>query len=167
MTVHVPFQPLPADQTDVRYLHGPDSSRRSGVPTGQTTSFSWDDSRTYPGTSRTVWVHVPAGHDPAEPAELMVFQDGWWCLDPDGEVRAGVVLDNLVHHGDIPPTIGVFVDPGTTTEPQKSEWPKQRNLEYDAFDGRYASFLLDEILPQVTSRCSVSADPDRWGICGG
>jgi enterochelin esterase family protein len=39
-------------------------------------------------------------------------------------------------------------------------------VEYDAFDERYVSFLLDEILPQVTSHWSVTDDRDRWGICG-
>ncbi|MGA5142925.1 hypothetical protein [Streptomyces azureus] len=43
---------------------------------------------------------------------MMVFQDGWWYLDPAAEVRGAIVLDNLIHRGDIPVTIGVFVDPG-------------------------------------------------------
>ncbi|MFV2087624.1 alpha/beta hydrolase-fold protein [Micromonospora sp. LOL_021] len=44
---------------------------------------------------------------------------------------------------------------------------KQRNVEYDAFDDRYATFLLTEIIPQVTGRFSITDDPDQWGICGG
>ncbi len=31
---------------------------------------------------------------------------------PPGEVRGAVVLDNLIHRGDLPVTIGVLVDPG-------------------------------------------------------
>ena len=42
----------------------------------------------------------------------MVVQDGWMYLDPEGEIRAGVVFDNLIHRGEMPVTIGVFVDPG-------------------------------------------------------
>lgn len=45
-------------------------------------------------------MHGPAtSHAPAVPAAVVVFQDGWWYLDPDGEVRGGIVLDNLVHSG--------------------------------------------------------------------
>ena len=105
MSVEVPYRPLPVDQSDVRYLHGPDSVRRPGVPAGETSGFEWNSSAIYPGTSRKVWVHVPAGCDPASPASLLVFQDGWWYLDPEAEIRAGIVLDNLVHRGEIPVTM--------------------------------------------------------------
>lgn len=161
---HVPYRRLPIDLTDVGYEHGPDSTRRDGVPPGETISFEWRDSAIYPGTSRTVWIHVPAGHDPNGPAALTVFQDGWWYLDPDGDLRGGIVLDNLVHGGEIPNMIGVFVDPGIF---EGAAEPKNRNAEYDAFDDRYLRFLLEEILPEVTRRHSISDDPEHWAICGG
>ncbi|NYH92799.1 alpha/beta hydrolase-fold protein [Actinopolymorpha rutila] len=164
MTAEVPYQPLPVDQSDVRYVHGPDSTVRPDVPAGETIEFEWNDSTAYPGTSRKFWVHVPAEYDRSEPASLMVFQDGQWYLDPDGEVRGGIVLDNLIHRGDIPVTIGVFVDPGVFIGAAN---PKNRNAEYDAFDDRYVNFLLTEIIPQVTDRYSIADEPDRWGICGG
>ncbi|WP_043647899.1 esterase family protein [Terracoccus sp. 273MFTsu3.1] len=167
MATRVPYRPLPIDQTDVVYEYGPDSERRAGVPAGETVELRIEESATYPGTSRRVWVHVPTGHDPAEPANLMVFNDGWWYLDPDGDVRGGIVLDNLVHAGDIPVTIGVFVDPGVFVDRDDPDERKNRNTEYDAFDDRYVTFLLDEVLPLVTARWAVSGDPDRWGICGG
>jgi enterochelin esterase family protein len=88
----------------------------------------------------------------------MVFQDGRMYLDPEGEIRAGVVFDNLIHRGEMPVTIGVFVDPGE---------PENRNAEYDAFSDDYAIFLLTEILPTVQERYAVSDDPDRWAVCGG
>src|SRR5207248_471660 len=75
-----------------------------------------------------------------------------------GEIRASVVLDNLIHRGEIPVTIGVFVDPGE---------PGSRNAEYDAFDDAYATFLLTEILPNVQSRHRITDDPDWWAIAGG
>lgn len=40
-------------------------------------------------------------------------------------------------------------------------------MEYDAFDNRYVDFLLNEIIPKVTARYSISNDPHQWGICGG
>lgn len=167
MTTEVPFSPLPIDQSDVRYLHGPDSTPHEGVPNGSITTLQWNDSTFYPGTSREVLVYVPAQYDPTEPASLLVFQDGQFYLDPDGEVRAGIVLDNLIHAGDIPVTIGVFVDPGVFDDVDDPDARRNRNAEYDGFDDTYARFLLEEIIPQVTERWAVSDDPERWGICGG
>lgn len=167
VTADVPFVALPIDQSDVRYGYGPDSAVQPDVPAGETVEFDWSDSAAYPGTSRKFWVHVPAQYDPATPAALMVFQDGDWYLDPGGEIRGGIVLDNLIEGGDMPVTIGVFVDPGVFADVDDPRARKNRNVEYDAFDTRYVDFLLDEILPQVAERYLITKDPDRWGICGG
>lgn len=167
MTTLVPYRPLPIDQSDVRYEHGPDSVRQPGVHVGQTVELTLTNSVVYPGTSHRVWVHLPAGYDAATPTALIVFQDGWWYIDPDGEVRGGVVLDNLVHAGDLPVTVGVFVEPGVFEGVDDPDERKNRNAEYDAFDDRYVSFLLDEVLPQVRQLWSISDDPDDWAICGG
>ena len=43
---------------------------------------------------------------------------------------------------------------------------RQRNAEYDAFDDRYARFLLEEIIPEVRRHWSITDDHDLWGICG-
>ncbi|MFV2017421.1 alpha/beta hydrolase [Micromonospora sp. LOL_023] len=168
-TVRVPFRHLPVDQSEVRYLHGPDSLRLPGVPVGRTIEFDWADSAIYPGTARKFWVHLPARYDPSRPAALLVFQDGWWNLDPAGEVRAALVLDNLIHEGDLPPMIGLFVDPGSMPDGAGAGDGldrRQRNVEYDAFDDRYATFLLSEIIPQVRERFPITDNPDQWGICG-
>ncbi|WP_298457298.1 esterase family protein [uncultured Cellulomonas sp.] len=164
MPTPVPYRALPHELADVRYAHGPDSVRHPDVPAGETVELQLDASRVYPGTSRKVWIHVPAGYAPARPAGLVVFNDGGWYLDPDGEVRGALVLDNLVHRGDIPPTIGLFVDPG---ELVGAAQPKHRNVEYDAFDDRYVTYLLTEVVPRVTERYAVTDDPQRWVICGG
>jgi hypothetical protein len=73
-------------------------------------------------------------------------------------MRVPIVLDNLIHRGEMPITIGVFVDPGE---------PYNRNAEYDAFDDAYATFLLTEILPNVAEPYRIADDPDQWAICGG
>lgn len=160
----IPYQRLPADRADVTYLFGPDSFVQADVEAGRTTEFEWNESSVYPGTHRKFWVHVPASYDPAQPAHLAVFQDGWLYLDPDGPIRGSIVLDNLVGHAEIPVTIGVFVDPGVYPGDGGS---RNRNAEYDAFDDRYATFLLQEILPEVASRWLLSNDPDDRLICGG
>ena len=69
-------------------------------------------------TDHRYWVHVPAQYTESEAAALMVFQDGWLYLDPEGEIRAGVVFDDLIEPGEMPVTIGVFVDPCAGQEPR-------------------------------------------------
>lgn len=163
----VAYRPLPIDQSDVRYDYGPDSTRRADIAAGATFELELPASTTFPGTSRRVWVHVPAGHDATAPARVVVFQDGWWYLDPEGQVRAGIVLDNLVGSGELPATIGVFVDPGVFADVDDPDERKNRNVEYDAFDDRYVSFLLEEVLPLVEDRWALSPDPVDRAICGG
>ena len=142
----------------VRYPYGPDSTRRPGVPEGTTIDFDWTSSAVFPGTSRSVRVYLPAAHDASEPAALMLFQDGSLYLDPNLDMRAGIVLDNLAHGGDIPPVVGVFVD---------AAGPDHRNAEYDPADDRYAEFLLSEIVPRVREEVRITDDPDLWAVCGG
>ncbi|NHN57190.1 esterase family protein [Calidifontibacter sp. DB0510] len=166
MTLRVPFAPLPIDQSDVDYDLGPDSFVRPGVPAGRTVEFTIDDPAAYPGTTRTVWVHLPA-QPGSKPLSCMVFQDGWWYLDPDASVRGAIVLDNLIHDGAIPPMVGVFVDPGVFPDRSDPTARKNRNAEYDAADSRYADFLVDEVLPRVSEFAKLSGDPRRRGLCGG
>lgn len=161
----LPYVALPISQDDITYAHGPDSIRRAGVPEGALEELVIEDCVAYPGTRRRVWIHTPAGLTPDEEASVMFFTDGWWNLDPESEVRGAVVLDNLAAAGDIPPLIGVFVDPGVFDD--ESGPRKNRNAEYDAFDSRHADFLVDEILPLVEARQRVSRAASSRGICGG
>src|SRR5919201_3254369 len=154
-----PYVRQPTDfSTPVRYAHGPDSFRQPEVPEGTILEHEWNASTVFPRTERRYWVYVPAQYTASEPASLMVFQDGRLYLDPEDEMRAGIVFDNLIHRGEMPVTIGVFVDPGE---------PDNRNAEYDTFSDAYATFLLTEILPNVRDRYLVTDDPDRWAIAGG
>jgi enterochelin esterase family protein len=139
-----------------RYRHGPDSFRRPGVARGTLHERRWSESRVFPGTNRRYWVYVPALYDERAPAALMVFQDAEWYLDLDREVRAPVVLDNLIHDRAMPVTIVVFVEPS-----------EHRNAEYDAFGDEYARFLLEEIIPAVRADYSVTDAPEDWAIAGG
>ncbi|RNI23186.1 alpha/beta hydrolase [Flexivirga caeni] len=166
MTVRIPYFPLPIDQSDVTYEHGPYSVRHDDVQPGITSEFVLNDSEIYPGTERTVWVHRPADSS-AAPLPVMIFQDGWWYLDPADGVRGAIVLDNLIHAGAIPPMIGVFVDPGVFPDIDDPRRRKNRNAEYDVFDGRYATFLLDEVLPRVHEIAPTIDNPTGRGLCGG
>ena len=68
MATDIPFSHLPIDQSDVRYVHGPDSAAQDGVPLGRVTELEWNQSAVFPGTTRRFWVYEPAQYDPANPA---------------------------------------------------------------------------------------------------
>ncbi|HLT66764.1 MAG TPA: alpha/beta hydrolase-fold protein [Microbacterium sp.] len=157
----IAYQALPPAVDGITYAYGPDSHPHPDVPRGTITEVVLGDSARYPGTSRRVWIHAPSSLDPTIGAPVMVFNDGWWYLDPDASVKAGIVLDNLTHQGTIPPMVSVFVDPGLLAP------PKNRNREYDAFDDVYAGFLSEEVLRLVAEHWRLTEDPRLRGICGG
>src|SRR6266852_9359125 len=93
------------------YPYGPDSQRREGEPQGKVTQHTWT-SKIFPGTVRDYWVYVPAQYKSDKPACVMVFQDGGGFVKEDGHSRAPIVFDNLIHRGEMPVTIGIFINPG-------------------------------------------------------
>ena len=151
----IPYVRLPIE-LPARYAHGPDSFVQPGVPRGVLHEHAWNESRVFPGTQRRYWVYVPAQYAPSEPASLMVFQDAKRYTDMNYEVRAPTVLDNLIHRGEMPVTIVVFV-----------EASDNRNAEYDAFSDAYATFLVEEIAPAVRAEYAISDDPNQWAVAGG
>ena len=148
------------------YPHGPDSRPQPGVPTGTVTRHQWQ-SQIYRGTTRDYWVYVPARYDGSQPAAVMVFQDGAGALKPDGALRAPIVFDNLIHRGEMPVTIGIFVNPGSFP-PIDPRLPgrSNRSVEYDTLSPRYARFLIEEILPAVGRTVRLTDDPERRAIQG-
>ncbi len=154
-----------------QYPYGPESLGHSDIPRGELTTHVWNDSKVFPGTIRKYYVYVPAQYDSARPAALMVFQDGHTYIKEDGDFRVPVVFDNLIDKGDMPVTIGVFVDPGHKNDelPPEPGWrprPENRSYEYDTLSGDYAEFLLTEILPEVRKQYNITDDPDGHAICG-
>jgi gluconolactonase len=149
-----------------QYPLGPDSQRQPGVPQGKVTQHRWT-SKIYPGTERNYWVYVPRQYDGSAPAAVMVFQDGSGYVREDGRWRVPVVFDNLIHRGQMPVTIGIFIDPGVLPAPhENAEARYNRSFEYDALGDRYARFLLEEILPEVGKTYKLTDDPNMRAIAG-
>jgi enterochelin esterase-like enzyme len=149
------------------YKPGPDSERQSGVPQGQLTKHTFTNSTVYPGTTRDYLVYVPKQYDPAQPACLMVFQDGQSYARSNGDFRATIVFDNLIHKKEMPVTIGVFVNPGEVRPSESGQTSRSnRSFEYDSLGDAYARFLIDELLPEVARDYRISTDPERRAICG-
>ena len=102
----------------------------------------------------------------------MVFQDGHAYISESGHFRVPTVFDNLIHSGDMPITIGVFIDPGRWSPlPPEPGWrprPENRSVEYDTLNDTYSRFLLTEILPQIEKSYTISRNPEQrasGGIC--
>ena len=156
------------DNAEGEYKLGPDSRVQPGVPQGTVNQYRWDNSVIYPGSERDFWIYVPAQYDPGVPAALMVFQDGGMIFLDEQRMHTTTVLDNLIHRGDIPVIIAVFVNPGEHPgEPVPSQIAYQtRQLEYDTQSDRYARLLLEEILPTVKEKYNITDNPDQCAIAG-
>jgi enterochelin esterase-like enzyme len=151
----------------ITYEYGPDSQRQPGVPQGDVSQFH-HVSTVFPETQRDYWVYVPKQYDPATPAAVMVFQDGGTYVSEDGWFRTPIVFDNLIHRGEMPITIGIFINPGHVGDPPPAMTYRSsnRSFEYDSLSDRYARFLLSEILPVVGERWNLTDDPEQRAICG-
>jgi enterochelin esterase family protein len=142
-------------QLEVYETH-PDSREQAGVPRGTLKQMPPWESRIFSGTRRDWWVYVPAQYKPDAPAAVMVFQDGASYRE-----YVPTVFDNLIAKGDMPPTVGIFIQPGLF-EGGKSN----RSFEYDTLSDQYARFLLEEILPEVEKTVKLRKDPASRAIAG-
>jgi enterochelin esterase family protein len=151
------------------YEYTADSQRQKSVPEGRLEKFAWKQSRIFPDTVRDVTVYIPQQYEPGSEACLMIWQDGSRHVDPAGPMRAGIVMDNLIHKKEMPVTIGVFVDPGRKAVQKQGEKAGNRSVEYDSLGDSYVRFLLEEILPEVQRRQGVKfrQQPEAWAIAGG
>ncbi|MBC8002768.1 MAG: esterase family protein [Opitutaceae bacterium] len=157
------------------YVPGPDSKPQEGVPKGVVTKYSWTDSKIFPGTVRDYWVYVPAQYTTDKPACIFVCQDNVMYSAP-------TVFDNLIHKKEMPVTIGIFIQPGMFPTPAsatpgiddpaqkkakgKAGGRSNRSVEYDSLGDKYARFLLEEILPEVSKQYNLTKDPEGRCIAG-
>ena len=141
----------------------PEAPESELAPRGEVTKGSLSNSSIHNGSSHDYWVYVPAQYDGTSPASLMVFFDGEKFQQPEWSYHATKVLDTLIHRGEMPVTIAVFVNPGT----RPGEMPNDtRSREYDTPDDRNVRFVLEELLPAATGSLNISADPAHRGIGG-
>ncbi len=154
------------------YKLGPDSLRQEGVPQGKVEGPFTLPSQVYEGTQHTYWVYVPAQYNPEQPCSLMIFNDGHAFLKEDGAARATNVIDNLTFRREIPVMIAVFINPGRRPdqpEPNAREWGDRttnRPTEYNSLDDKYARVIVDELLPRLYEKYSISKEAKDHGIGG-
>lgn len=150
------------------YVLGPDSQRQPGVSVGRIEKFEWH-SKVFTNTVREVQVYIPAQYSTQKPACVMVWQDGPGHADPNGSMRATVVMDNLIAKKEMPVTVGVFIAPGRRPNQKPGDRAANRGFEYDSLGDTYARFIIDEMLPEVARRYSLNLRTDAAGraIAGG
>jgi enterochelin esterase-like enzyme len=146
---------LGGGQLEVYETH-PDARERPGVPKGTLKQMPPWASKVFAGTTRDWWVYVPAQYNAANPAAVMVFQDG-----ATARQMVVPVFDNLIAKGDIPVTVGIFIEPGGIKTPRDN-----RSFEYDTLSDQYARFLLEEILPEVEKTVRLRRDAAGRAIAG-
>ena len=161
---------------------GPLSYLQPGVPSGTLSEKIVHTSKIYDGMKSNYWIYVPAQYDPKTPAALMVFQDGEWYTDRDGENPALNVIDNLIAEKKIPVMIFVFVQPGSVeglpgtptynfVKAYADKWQRtlddsMRSTLYDTVSDRYPRFLRDEILADVSAKYNIRKDAYSRAITG-
>jgi enterochelin esterase-like enzyme len=95
----------------------------------------------------------------------MVFLDGSGYLG--GRMRAATVFDNLIAKHQLPPMVGIFIDPGVLPAIRPDAQNRyERVFEYDSLSNRYVNFLTQEVIPFVEKRHALSKDPNAHAIGG-
>lgn len=125
-----------------------------------------EDSKIYPGTRRDIQVFVPKQYDGTTPACLLLGLDG-------NLFGAMTVMDNLIKTGEMPVTIGVFVQPGVSYNEDGTLARYNRSNEFDRTDARLATFIETEVLPMIEglqTPCGrtvhISTNPNDRAITG-
>jgi enterochelin esterase-like enzyme len=138
------------------YSRPPEAREQHGVPKGTVRQMPAWQSKVFPNTTRDWWIYVPAQYRPETPAAVMVFQDGAGPKD-----YVPVVFDNLIARGDMPVTVGIFIQPGVLADKRPN-----RSFEYDTLSDQYARLLLEEMLPEVEKTVRLRRDPANRAIAG-
>ena len=158
---------LPHVETKPEWKPHPDAVAQDGVPKGTVLQMPVLESKIFAKTTRDWSIYVPAQYKADKPAALMVFQDGEGMKNDKGRWRVPIVFDNLIARGDMPATIAVFLNPGHEKDkPRQNGAHSNRSLEYDSLGDRYVRFLVEEIIPEVKKKYTVSDDPELRAIGG-
>jgi len=155
-SVEVDGKPMGEPHNLEAYPTPPDNQPHLGVLKGTVIKPPVWHSHIFEGTTRDWWIYIPAAYKPENPACVMVFQDGGGPKN-----YAPTTFDNLIAKGDMPVTVGVFINPGTFADGKSN-----RSFEYDTLSDQYSRFLLEEILPEVEKTVHLRHDPESRAIAG-
>ena len=151
---------------NVRAPYDPATIKMENSMQGEVQKFILNESEMYPGTVREILVYVPRQYDGSKPACLLVCMDGILY-------DATTVMDNLIASGEMPVTIGVFVNPGVVYDEDGEVVRYNRCKEFDSTDDNFVTFLEREVLAKVEGMQTesgktihLSKDPNDRAITG-
>jgi len=121
-----------------------------GVPVGKLTKDLMFQSTVY-GKAYRYNLYVPAQYKAGQKAAFAVYTDGAAYTDC---CRVHVVMDNLIHTGEMPVTIAAFV------------YPLDRNREYVGNTDEFARFLKDDLMVELDKTYDLTTDPKMRMIVG-
>jgi enterochelin esterase family protein len=160
---------------EVNYQPCPEATLTDDIIEGPVQKINdWDKSEIYPGTKRNIWIYHTPGLQTEDRPSVYFFNDGAWYLSRSGPVRATNVLNHMYHHGEIGPSVAIFMTPGVPDHEVKGpiasygNTEAQRSLEYDVLSPRYGEFLFSEMIQLITAELGikVSDEPTRRTVCG-
>ncbi len=125
------------------YPDDPATTKRPETSRGIVIERTLDNSSIYPGTTRSIQIYIPKQYDGHRPACLLVSLDGAVYYNMT------TIMDNLIFTGEMPVTIGVFIQPGTIKDKEGNVIRYNRSNEFDRIDGTFAKFIETEVLPMV------------------
>ena len=103
--------------------------------------------------AREIWIYTPPGYRAnGAPYPLLVTTDGFSHTQ---QMAVPTILDNLIGEGRIPPVVAVFV--GNAADARVREL---------SCSEAFGEFLVNEIVPSVSSRYHVSDDAAKSTIAG-
>jgi enterochelin esterase family protein len=160
----------------------PLSYLQPGVPSGTLSEKITHVSKIYDGMKSEYWIYVPAQYKPETPAAVMIFNDGGWYTDRNGNNPVLNVVDNLIAQKKIPVMICIFINPGDIADSPDTptykfvkaygeKWNRtlkdsMRSTLYDTVSDRYPRFLRDEILAEVGAKYNLRKDAYSHAITG-
>ncbi len=151
-------------QSEEDYPVPPEAQKQEGVPEGKVEGPFGLSSKIYSGTEREYWIYVPAQYNPEKPACTLIVQDG---LNRAQGWNLPQICDNLIHSQEMPVTLGIFVNPGIVPATKEKSQPRfNRSFEYDSLGDRYARFLLEELIPEVSKKYALSTNPNDRALAG-
>jgi len=152
----------------------PLSYLQPAVPSGTLSEKITHVSKIYDGMKSEYWIYVPAQYKRDTPAAVMIFQDGAWYIDRNGNNPTLNVIDNLIAQKKVPLLICIFINPGDIADSPgtptynfvkaySEKWKRalkdsMRSTLYDTVSDRYARFLRDEILADVATKYNLRKD---------
>ena len=133
---------------------------------GTIISDSLVNSKAYPGTVHHYKIYIPQEYDGTSDACLYVGLDGI-------AYNAPAVMDKLIAEGAMPVTIALFVEPGRIYDSKRKVVRYNRSNEFDRTDGKFAQFLIEELLAHAVAhdlpdgrKIRISPNPDHHAIAG-